>query len=318
MSESARQNGRLKRAARSARVGGFTLLEVLISLVLMVAMIAGLFGFYITVLKARETGGEASRDSRLMNALLQRMAEEIRHATDMVPGDGEGFSGTHDRLVIVRTKVPELYSFDRYESMADKLPPGQLDLSRITYELVWDDQNKDDEGVELCHGLLRSEQRTLDPNPNYVMETDAEEGAAPPSEEDAERKPGESVMPVERELAAPEVKYVRFEYFDGAEWLDKWQATQGASGSGGGAGGGTAEHALPQAVRITLGKERVPREEEETNIAEMRKMEESMKRQLRHPDRWTMVVYLEEADQSMLSSRQFGSNNNTDLQMGGE
>ena len=103
---------------------GFTLLEVLISLILIIGMLAGVFSFYMTILKARAAGTQVSRDALLANALLRRMGEEIRHACDLVPGDGVGFSGTHDKITIVRTKMPELYAFDKHDSIADKLPPG--------------------------------------------------------------------------------------------------------------------------------------------------------------------------------------------------
>src|SRR6185436_9698766 len=122
------------------RRGGFTLLEAIIALVLMIAMLAGVFGFYMNVLRARRVGGQVSRDALLANALLRRIGDEIRHACDIVPGDGLGFSGTHNQITIVRTKMPELYAFDKHESVTDELPPGQQDICRITYELVWDEE----------------------------------------------------------------------------------------------------------------------------------------------------------------------------------
>lgn len=306
-------------ARRTARTA-FTLLEVLISLGLMIGMLAGVFTFYMTVLKANDAGTRASRDALVANALLRRIAEEIRHACDIVPGDGLGFSGTHDQIVIVRTKLPEGYAFEKHDGITDQFPPGQQDIARITYELVWDDELKDDEGVKVCHGLLRSEQRTFDPNPTFVVKASDSSsnglGAAQDDGTDAQNKNTGVVIPVDRELVAPEIKYVRFEYFDGAKWMDKWQNQQQQSGDDlTGLSGG--DHALPQAVRVTLGHVRVAPEEETLNLDQLKKMSDEEKRKEFHPDRFTIVVYLEQADQSMLSSRGFAAKNDPDLQTGG-
>lgn len=290
----------------------------------MIAMLAGVFGFYVSVLKARDVGGQVTRDSLLAKALLRRMAEELRQACDIVPGDGRGFSGTHNQIEFVRAKMPEGYAFDKHDSIADQLPPGQEDLCRITYELVWDEEQEDDEGVKICHGLLRSEQKTFDPNPKLVVKGQEDKATAVEGEEEEDKPGGGAIMPVERELVAPEIKYIRFEYFDGAEWQDRWKnetanVAQGSSGGGlFGGGGGQNDHALPQAVRITIGKKRVPPEDEELNITQLRQMDERARKQLHHPDRFTVVIYLEQADQSLLSSRRFGSKNNPDLQTGGQ
>src|SRR5438034_22613 len=89
-------------------------------------------------------------------------------------------------------------------------------------------------------------------------------------------QPGQSIMPVDRELVAPEYKYIKLEYFDGAQWKDRWQNQQQASSDAtqdpAGLGGG--DHALPQAVRITIGRERVAPEDEEMNITQLKKMDE--------------------------------------------
>jgi len=290
---------------------GFTLIEAVLALTLMIMLLSGVYGFYVTTLRARDVGSHIARDVLLAHSLLERMADEIRHTSDMVPGDGIAFSGTHDKLVVIRTGMPENYAFDKHDSKRDKLPPAQMDISRVTYELIWDDELTDDDGVKLCHGLLRSEQRTFDPNPKLVMKVAEDEAPPPEDGKDADQNaPGPKVMPVDRELVAPEIKYVRFEYFDGAEWRDRWQAQQGDTD----ASTGTLDHALPQAVRITLGHDRVAPEYEERDLKET---QDNSKKKEFHPDRFTLVVYLHQADQSMLSSRKYGIKNNTSLQTGG-
>src|SRR5262249_18005965 len=160
--------------------------------------------FYESMLKARETGGQVSRDALLANAILNRIADEIQHACDFVPGDGLGFSGTHDRIVIIRTKMPEPYAFDKHDSIADVLPPGQLDISRITYELVWDDQQHDENGQKVCHGLLRSEQRTFDPNPTVVVNTNANDSLGLPQDESDSQENNANADGTQPDASAPQ------------------------------------------------------------------------------------------------------------------
>lgn len=307
---------------------GFTMLEALLALVLMIVLLSGVVGFYMTTLQARKTGGTILVDATLARSLLDRITDEIRQATDIVPGDGVGFSGTHNKITIVRMTMPERYAFDKHDSVQADLPPAQLDMRRISYELIWDEELTDTEGVKICHGLLRSEQKTFDPNPTVVIKSaeatdggtgEPAEGAGAGGEggqgEGEDQGPA-SVMqiPVERELVAPEIKYLRFRYFDGAKWQDRWQNQQEQAGQAS-AGG---DHAIPQAVEVTIGRVRVPPEEEESQIAQLKQMGEDAKKLFYHPDRFTTVVYLKEADQSLLSSRKYSSKNNEELQMGGE
>lgn len=302
-----------------ARRSGFTLLEAILSLSLIITMLAGVFGFYATTLRARESGSTIAREATLAHSVLQKLAQEIRAATDFVPGDGIAFNGTHDKITILRATMPDLHVFDEHDSMRDDLPPAQMDMRRITYELIWDSELKDDEGVSICHGLLRTEQKTFDPNPRFVVKQDDQ------NPQEATVQP--NAPPIETELVAPEIKYLRFEYFDGASWNDRWQnvieqnqqaPAENADGTPPPDRNGETGGTLPQAVRITIGRIRVPPEDEEFNITQLRQMDERQKKQLYHPDRFSIVVYLEEADQSHLSSRQFGNKNREDLQMGGE
>ena len=288
---------------------GFTLLEVLLALALMGILLVGVWDFYANALRARQIGNTISHEAMLMRALLDRMAEEIRQTASVVPGDGIGFSGTQDRITIVKLTLPETYAFDEWDPKRTDLPPAQMDIRRISYELLWDEELTDDEGVELCHGLWRSEQKTFDPNPKYIME----EEQLGDSEFDFDVTMGESenAPTAEGELVAPEIKYLKFEYYDGAQWQTEWDTNKkGANTSS----GTTSDYVLPQAVRITVGHIRVPRDDEEFDISEEN---ESFRKPEYHPDRFTAVVPLLEADRTLLSSRKYGVKRNLEAQMGG-
>jgi len=317
---------------------GLTLLEVVLSIGLTLLLLSGVFGFYMTVLRARDEGTAATRNIKLDRALLMQIAAEIRHATDIVPGDGIGFRGNRHKLTIVKVGMPERYAFDLHDPMQDDLPPAQLDVRRITYELLWDqEERKDTEGVRVCYGLWRSEQKTFDPNPRFIVKQDTASNET--------EQIGNAPAP-EGELIAPEIKYLEFRYFDGAKWQPRWQMTNdyegsGSSGtseggdgggmlsalgddassgeSGGGTSPGSSGYALPQAIKITIGRLRVPPEEDELNFQKLvsQNFEERREDEVYHEDRLTLVVPLLQADQTLLSSRKYGVADSLSRQEGG-
>jgi len=302
---------------------GFTLLEVLIALALTIMLMGGVFAFYASSLQAREEARTYTNDIRLFRSLLRSMAEEIRHTTAITPGDGIGFRGERDKITLVKIGLPENYAFDEYDSVKDKLPPAQLDLRRITYEMLWDEERKDEANgnIRLCHGLWRTEQKTFDPNPRFVTR---QEDAS--TEDQAENEDLQILGPQpEGELYAPEIKFVEFAYFDGAQWRDRWQPGGEGGSEGGGPGGasGTATgpmssgSSLPQAIRVTLGKIPVDPEGEMFDLAKWEDLEAHPDQKPYHPDRFTIVVPIAEADRTLMSSRQYGVADSMARQEGG-
>ncbi len=307
----------IRRTARRRR--GFTLLEAVLALMLTILLLSGVFTFFLTTLKARDEGSVVTREAMLARFLLQRMSEEIQHAVPLVGGDGIGFQGKKDRITIISTRVPESYAFGDFDLQTDDLPPMQSDLVRVEYRLVYDDEAKDPEtGDFVCFGLLRMAQKRFDPNPRYQASTSDDEDGMP------EEELGLDIPIPETELIAPEIKYIRFEYFDGAQWKDRWQVpyelptTEGASAEGVApedadsptlAEPGAMDYALPQAVRITIGRTPVARDEETMNFSGSEDGDELLEGEQYHEDRFTILVHLQQADPSLLSSRKHGVQN---------
>ncbi|HOJ73189.1 MAG TPA: prepilin-type N-terminal cleavage/methylation domain-containing protein [Phycisphaerae bacterium] len=347
-------------------VRAFSLLEVVIALALIIALMGGVYGFYVGTMKSRETAIRSMRDTLLMRALLEQIAEELRHISDVVP-DNAGFRGTEEELTFVRLVVPDMgTAYGEFDPLSNP-KPGQQDMMRVTYKLQWDEEeeNLDEDGTPVCYGLLRTQQSPIDPNPSFQL---SPEEAAKYEEETGfsfdEQLEEEMVQPVTAELIAPEIKFLRFEYFDGAEWHDTWQTaaeaaeaaadaggldesgstgdggsggdgtggdgTGGLPGGGGGdrsgglsggglTGGGTSGEGangqqvrvLPQAIRITVGKIKEPRLEDDLDLSRTEEEKEEDARTY-HPDRWTITVYLRQSDQSQLSSRKYGLDNDLD------
>lgn len=319
----------------TARARGLTLLEVILSIGLTFALLAGVMTFYMTALESRSQGQQITRELSLTRSLLSNITEAIRHTTDFVPGDGTGFQGTKDRITIVRRIMPDFaQAYTEFDDTVDELPPAQLGIQRVTYQLVKDDDEVDEEGKKLIHGLSRTVQTTFDPNPNYVVDDQeaaedlGEEGLLS-GDEPRDEDGVESEQEFEFELIAPEIKFLEFEYFDGAEWRDRWQVAFEREGGedeitdeGGefaeddvdpsslmpSAAGEESGYALPQAVRITIGKEPDPEDQEEFSTSVLDEFDEEEWEKY-HPDRVSVVVYLRQSDQSKLSSRQHGVNN---------
>lgn len=301
---------------RAARRRGLTLLEVLLSLMLMIVLLSGVFSFYWTAVKNRESGGKIARDAMLTRALLEQIAIDIRHTTDIVPGDGIGFRGERDSIVIVRTRMPELYAFHEFDELVDELPPPQMDLERLRYELQYDEELVDENDDPQCHGLYRSVQKTFDPNPRFVVEDDEDVDSEYEDEDEESRRPQ-----IEGQLIGPEFKYFELEYFDGAEWRDQWQISgeDGGLDTGQQAASGQSGYALPQAVKVTLGQVPLPWEELERLDEEIDDEidERDEEEEEHHPDRFTIVVSLLQADPSLISSRQYGVADQFGRQEGG-
>lgn len=326
------QTRQIKSGCRLSGRTGFTLLEALLAITLMILLLAGVFGFYATVLRAREEGCQATRDMKMNRAILMGIAEEIRHTTDILPGDGIGFRGDRHTLTTVRIALPEKYAFRYFDPMIDQLPPAQLDFRRVSYQLLWDNEQEDDEGVKLCHGLWRTEQKTFDPNPTFVI-----------NEEDLAGEQESRLMGprAEGELIAPEIKFLEFAYFDGANWRDRWQFVEqrqadgtaaslddmaglgdmvptenDGSGTDTGTEVGDDSYVLPQAVRVTIGYVRVSPEEDELEFSRYASIEERDEEEEYHDDRFTIVVPVLLADKTLLSSRKYGVSNSLSRQEG--
>lgn len=295
------------RRVRAARRRGFTMLEVLIALVLTASLLSGVYMFFENVIRARKEAGAVDDDSQLRRYTLERIAEDVRYAAGYVPGFGVGLTGTRHSITIYRYVMPEADVFNEYDPQLDTLPPAKHDLRRVDWDLRWDEELKDEQGYPICHGIRRSSQTTL----NQIVVTDEGAGelfesadfdrsgadAGDASEPDASTDAGAEAPPepsgVERDLVAPEFKFLEFHYFDGAEWVEDW------------AGGQAQENSLPQAIMITIGRVPVPPEEELKLDSEDKPFGEAEEQ---HPDRFSIIVRLPMADR-FLASRMVNARN---------
>ena len=209
----------------------FTLLEVMLALSLIVMFLAILLQFYRNSMSIRQRGLTAVQEAHLSRVLLRQITDEIRAAGGFVPGFGPGVIGDRYDLTVQTIDVPSRELLRRRDRFENPLP-GQHDLKQVRYFIAWDEDIVDEEGIPLALGLVRQELKTL--RQAVVVSGDVDEVEVEDEDEDVERS-------FRLQLYAPEIKYLEFRYFDGADWHRDWAITQG--------------NALPQMIRVTLGYE---------------------------------------------------------------
>ena len=175
---------------------GFTLLEVLLAVSLMIMLSAGIYAFYGYTLGSREQIDTESQSIFAQRRIMDLLAGEIQSTRTYMKGAG-------DTVSFMRTAVPGKAVFetqnitDAPSIASDKTGPSpfdpQYDIQLISYRLNhYDDEN----GVEQIGGLERTCLRT-------VKAKVAEEGSN-----------------VEVTFLTEHVKFIRLQYWDGSEWQD--------------------------------------------------------------------------------------------------
>ena len=239
------------------RCRGVTLLEMLLAMSLLVLLSSMTYWFYFSALESQERDTLAARKLQLARVVLQRIANEIRQASLITADNRVGIRGAPERIWLSTLRVPSR-DLSRERSTNEGPPPAEYDLVKIEYKIARHPEILHEDGYEAALGLARVEHRI--PRPDS-----AETGAAFEDEErvfsrgedgeligeelllgDDEDGPGfggEADINWE-ELYATEVKFLRFCYFDGYTWWDRWEIV--------------GENPLPQLVKLTIGFEMHP------------------------------------------------------------
>ncbi len=250
---------------------GFTLLEVVIAISLLIMLMTMLMLFYNNALVQREEGTKRSRDAQLARVILERMAREVRQSVGNVPGYGIGVFGYKDRIEVNTLVMPDRKLSEVRSVRQQRIPP-QFDLQQIRYYIAWDEDNLTEDGDPRALGLVRRESKT------YLRDAIITSEEAEESAEEVD----EVQMAFKEELYAPEIRFLELKYFDGANWWDDWELTQGNS--------------LPQLVRITIGFVPEIPESEDMDIVEDDFLEDDDEIDPLPGDRYTILVRPEQAD----------------------
>jgi hypothetical protein len=191
-----RSRGCLRRRA-------MTLLELLLALGLIVLVSAMMFLFYDICLRSREKGNKLISEGHLARVIANKIADEIRSSNGFLLNAGPGVNGTERMITLTTTVLPDKELFNR-RGIKDEPLPGQTDIRQVQYYLAYDQGRAhsypNDEQGPAPLGLVRREIRTLY---QTALQDNRDES-------------------IHVDLIAAEIKYLRFRYFDGVEWLDKW------------------------------------------------------------------------------------------------
>ena len=221
----------------SYRRTALTLIEMVLALGLITLIATVMFTFYDISLRTRDHGMRRIVDGNLARVVALKIADEIRSANGFL-GRTPGVSGK-DRIITLQTVVLPDKSLFIDRKIQDVLPPAESDIRQVQYYLSYDYDQTYEYPVGTVGpapmGLVRREIKTLN---QAIIREDQQES-------------------VDLDLFAAEMKYLRFRYFDGVEWIDKWDV--------GDLGGGMG-NSLPQAIEVTVGYTALPPKLEEEEL----------------------------------------------------
>lgn len=220
------------------QANGFTLMEVILSIVLVIGLVGGMFALYKQALNIRDRVHQ-EMDMWLAGRLaVDRMTDELRSAMEFRFLQ-MGMEGQGDQAQWICAQLPGPAAWAVRKDTENTIPPV-TDVQIVGYRLG---TSENEEGELVIDGLERTCQKVL--TAVSVQETRATEPVdGEEDEEDAEEESAEQAE-VEVVLLTPHIKYLKLRYYDGNSWQDSWT-------------GGD----LPRAVEICLGGRALGEEED--------------------------------------------------------
>lgn len=252
------------RYLRGTRRRSVTLLEVVLALGLLGTVSAMTFWFYAESLATNREGTEVARKLRLSRSVLNRITREIRQSASITADNRVGVRGEAERLWLSSYRVPTR-SVSRQRVRIGDIAVAEYDLTKVEYKIVRHPEIEHPDGYEFPLGLARVEIRV--PRPAQTVEEDGEgdgedgDAALDPEnidmvdinalidggDQEGRSGTGGATLGPEiqwDELYAPEIRYLRFCFYDGTKWWDTWDVS--------------GDTPLPQLVMVTVGFEPQP------------------------------------------------------------
>ncbi len=261
-----------RRSARARRA--VTLLEIVLAMGLLVVVSSMTYWFYSSSLETSRHGTQAAQKLRLARVVLDRIATEIRQAAAMTIDNRVGIRGEPERIWLSSHRVPSREQ-SRERSDREEPAPGEYDLTKVEYKIIRHPEFEHEDGYKYPLGLARVEILLPRPQvPQSKEESEEQQGAGQGAreesnlpaelldetflEDDDDQERGDPSLAPDiqwDELYAPEIRYLRFCYYDGHRWWDSWEII--------------GQSPLPQLVLLAIGFEPRPPYGEEIGLDEV-------------------------------------------------
>jgi hypothetical protein len=210
---------------------GYTLLEILLALALTVVVL-GLLGMAVDVhLRTADAGRSEVEQSQEAEILLQRLADDLRNAIPIVPGNAPlgNFQGDRNELQFDVSRMPEL---EEPRQATPFSQPQQPLLPPADVRTVWYLAAKP-EDVRLPEKILKNRERRV------LFRGESERAVfAWASQQDRTEAFRRGLK-----VFSPNVEAIEFTYFDGGVEYTQWDAQE--------------KKKLPTAVRIAVASRRL-------------------------------------------------------------
>ncbi len=230
----------------------FTLIEVLLAVSIIMMIMGTVYAFYTHSVKVTQMAKAKMQDSQLARVLLFKIAAELRAVTTSGSRFTTVMSGEAESIEFITTVVPSRLVFFP-QDITDSGRVIEHDLRLVHYSL-----GKDEDDEEKILGLRRDELRCLltpiideksasELTPEEIEEAKEDQRKFKFSlDSDSDQAVSEQPL-ISQVILSDRIKYLRFDYYDGTQWLNRWDPTE--------------PDAIPRAVKVTIGFTQVSEED---------------------------------------------------------
>lgn len=242
----------MKNPFRPVSRSGFTLLEVLIAATLTLLLLMAVYSSVDIYLKTRTAGREQVARDKLARAIMQQLQSDVRSVLFMVPdaeevADSENADSADsstdsadssaDEVAAEDVEiVPELTFYGEPQLLVMRISRPLKSLAYVEDAVQLGGRSSDvvevqyflaEPGAEGVAGMLTADQLNVAPGASLVGVTETGiQGLARIEADPAVMAVSDSSsLATMARIIAPEVNYLQFRYFDGAEVVDSWDSS---------------------------------------------------------------------------------------------
>lgn len=234
-------SGRSRPFGRSP-VAAFTLVEVILAILIMVAILSVVLYFYQYIADLRKRALDESEQVSVVRLFMEQITTELRLARTS-ENPYAPFEGGPDFISFLTTSLP---GANRTPGALTNTPAGNT-LRLIYYGLTVGTNSESATGLDRSEEPFGRPPAPVSTNgiPGKAGEVPAEKKSVSLTfDEQADSNPAQVPLAAPPAGLTDQIRFLRFRYWDGAAWQDSWSSTD-----------------LPMGVEVTVGKEPLSKEE---------------------------------------------------------